>query len=76
MISVIEAIQAFANLRRVNFLPAIMVLELVHVDGREYPNHTLPGTVASVATTYHHPSLPFFDQMKNHKRGRLSDHLI
>lgn len=32
MISVIEAIQAFANLRRVNFLPAIMVVELVHVD--------------------------------------------
>lgn len=38
MISVIEAIQAVANLRRVNFLPAITVVD---VDGREYPNHSL-----------------------------------
>lgn len=75
MISVIEAIQAVTNLRRVNFLPAIKVVELVHVDGREYPNHSLPDTVASVATTYHHHSLPFFDQMKNHKRERLLDQL-
>lgn len=73
MISVIEAIQAVANVRRVNFLPAITVVELVYVDGREYPDHSLPSTVASVAPTYHHHSLPFFDQMKNHKREGLLD---
>ena len=71
MVSVIEAIQAVANVRRVNFLPAITVVELVHGDGREYPIHSLPGIVASVTTTYHHNSLPFFDHMKNHKRERL-----
>lgn len=73
MISVIEAIQAVANVQGVNFLPAVTDVELVHGDGREYPNHPLPGVVASVATTYHHHSLPFFDHMKNHKRERLFD---
>lgn len=37
MVSVIEALHAVANVRRVNFLPAMTVVELVHGDGREYP---------------------------------------
>ncbi|MCJ1345778.1 hypothetical protein MMC31_003987 [Peltigera leucophlebia] len=73
MVSVIEALQAVANVRRVNFLPAMTVVELVHGDGREYPIRSLPGIVASVTTTYHHNSRPFFDHMKNHKRERLFD---
>lgn len=73
MVSVIEALQAVANVRRVKFLPAMTVVELVHGDGREYPIRSLPGIVASVTTTYHHQSRPFFDHMKNHKRERFFD---
>lgn len=73
MVSVIEALQAVANVRRVNFLPAMTVVELVHGDGREYPIRSLPCIVASVTTTYHYHSQPFFDHMKDHKQERLFD---
>lgn len=73
MVSVIEALQAVAEVRRVNFLQAMTAVELVHGDGPEYLIRSLPGILASVTTTYHHQSRPFFDYMKNHKRERLFD---
>ena len=36
MVSVVEALQAVANVMRVNFLPAMAVVELVPGYGREY----------------------------------------
>lgn len=73
MIEVIEALSTRANVRRVNFLPLMIVVELIHGDGRDYPRRSLPGIVAGVATTYHHGTLPFLDDMKYHNRERLLD---
>lgn len=73
MIEVIEALSSRGNVRRVNFLPLMIVVELIHGDGRDYPRRSLPGIVAGVATTYHHGPLPFFDDMKYHNRERLLD---
>lgn len=73
MIEVIEALSTRANVHRVNFLPLLIVVELIHGDGRDYPRRSLPGIVAGVTTTHHHGLLPFFDDMKYHNRERLPD---
>lgn len=56
-----------------NFLPLMIVVELIYGDGRDYPRRSLPGIVAGVATTYHHGPLPFLEDMKYHNRERLLD---
>lgn len=73
MIGVIEALSTRANVRRVNFLQLMIVVELIHGHGRDYPRRSLPGIAAGVATTYHHGPLPFLDDMKYHNRERLLD---
>ncbi len=70
---ILEALGALANIRRINFLQRMIVVELHHDDGRHYAIRSLPGKVAGVTTTYHHDSKPFFSHMKNHVRERLLD---
>lgn len=60
MVSVVHALSGLANVRRVNFMPAAIVVELVSDDGREYPRRSLPNVVANRRTTYHHASYSFF----------------
>ena len=73
MVNIIEALTNLMNVRRVNFLPWSMVVELEHGDGRTYESATLPGVVAGFTTTYHHDSIPFFDAMRDRTRERLLD---
>lgn len=73
MIAVISALLPLAEVRRVNFCPASIVVELVYGDGRVYPDASLPGYVARLPTTYHHDSVPFFQSMRDHTRERLLD---
>jgi hypothetical protein len=73
MIAVISALLPLAEVRRVNFCPSSIVVELVYGDGRVYKNASLPGVVASFPTTYHHDSVPFFQSMRDHTRERLLD---
>ena len=54
-------------------MPASIVIELVHGDGRVYPSASLPAVVAGLSTTYHHDSNPFFSSMRDHTHERLLD---
>lgn len=73
MANVITALVELMNIRRVNFLPASIVVELVHGDGRVYSSASLPGVVAGLSTTYHHDAIPFFNSMRDDTRDRLVD---
>lgn len=73
MIEVIETLSIRACVRRVNTLPLMTVVELIHGDGRDYPRCTLPGIFAGVATTHHHGSLPLIEDMEYHNHKRLID---
>lgn len=39
IVSVVHALSKLANVRRINFMPAAIVVELVSDDGREYPRN-------------------------------------
>ena len=73
MANVITVLVELMNIRRVNFLPTSMVVELVHDDERTYQNKSLPAVVAGLPTSYHHDPRPFFSSMKDHTRERLLD---
>lgn len=73
MVNIISVLAEMANVRRVNFFPTTIVVELVYGDGRVYPTASFPAVVAGLPTTYHHGPIPFFSSMKNHARERLLD---
>lgn len=73
MADIINTLIELANIRRVNFLPASIVVEIAYGDGRVYPSASLPGIVAGLSTTYHHDAIPFFSSMRDHTRERLLD---
>jgi hypothetical protein len=64
MTDMISMLTQLVNVKRVHFLPASVVVELVYGDGRVYANGSLPAVVAALTTGYHHDSIPFFDSMK------------
>ena len=71
--AVISAVSELAHVRRVNFLPAAIVVELEYGDGKEYSRKSLPGTVANRAITYHHGIGSFVSSVRNHTRERVLD---
>lgn len=73
MADVISLLTQLVNIKRVNFWPTSIVVELVYGDGHVYSNRSLPAVVAGLTTTYHHESVPFFSTMKDHRRERLLD---
>lgn len=73
MCAVVAAVSELAHVRRVNFLPAAIVVELEDGDGREYLRKSLPGIVANRATTYHHGTESFLTLVRNHARERILD---
>lgn len=73
MCAVISAISEVAHIRRVNFLPATIVVETEHGDGRKYLPKSLPGVVANRATTYHHDAESFLNSMRSHTHERILD---
>lgn len=54
MFASVSSVCRLENVRRINFLPAAIVVELEHGDGRAYSPKSLPGTVVNRPTTYHH----------------------
>ncbi|KOS42617.1 hypothetical protein ACN38_g6477 [Penicillium nordicum] len=73
MCAVVSAVSELANVRRINFFPAAIVVELEHGDGEAYSPKSLPGIVANRPTTYHHDAGSFFSSMRNHTRERILD---
>lgn len=73
MCAVVSAMADLANVRRINFLPAAIVVELVHGDGRAYSPKSLPSIVANRLTTYHYGADSFLSSMRNHTRERVLD---
>ena len=71
MCAVISAISQLAHIRRVNFLPAAIVVELKYGDGKEYLPKSLPSVVANRLTTYHHDAESFLSSMRDHTRERI-----
>lgn len=72
MVKVVSILADLVNVRRVNFFPHTIVVELVVGDGRVYARGSLPGIVAGLATTYHHASISFFDLVRSHLLGTRS----
>lgn len=54
MVGVIHALSEMASVRRVNFMPAAVVVELVSDDDREYQRSSLSNIVNNRLTTYDH----------------------
>lgn len=73
MCAVIAAVSELAHVRRVNFLPAAIVVELEYGDGKKYSRKSLPGTVVNRATTYHYGTGSFVSSVRNHARERILD---
>ncbi|KFY21184.1 hypothetical protein V491_03097 [Pseudogymnoascus sp. VKM F-3775] len=73
MHEVVSALLQIAEVQRVNFCPASIIVELVYGDGRLYERGSLPYYVAGFPTTYHHDPIPFFQSMGSHTRERLLD---
>ncbi|EFR03719.1 hypothetical protein MGYG_06716 [Nannizzia gypsea CBS 118893] len=49
------------NIRAINFVHSMIIIELRADDGREYERRSLPGRVANHLTLYHHNETPFWD---------------
>ena len=73
MTDVVSVLMQLVNIRRVNFLPTSIVVELIHGDERFYANGSLPAFVAGLATSYHHGSVPLFNSLNDPTRERLLD---
>lgn len=71
MVDVVSVLNGFANVRRVNFFPNSIVVELVYGDSSVYGESSLPFRVAGFPTTYHHGRDSFFNSIRHYGRERV-----
>jgi hypothetical protein len=72
-IRLLTALEPFASIRAVLYLPSWTVVELRYGDGRVYEPESLPGIVAGRTTLYHHAEGPFYHNMRGQTRARFID---
>lgn len=73
-ITLLTALEPFANIRAILYLPNWTIVELRYGDGRVYEPRSLPGIVAGRTTLYHHAEGPFYHRMRSQTRARFIDH--
>ncbi|KAE8413254.1 hypothetical protein BDV36DRAFT_304269 [Aspergillus pseudocaelatus] len=72
-ITLLTALEPFANIRAILYLPNWTIVELRYGDGRIYEPQSLPGIVAGRTTLYHHAEGPFYHKMRSQTRARFID---